>query len=150
LEARLVDSDQLAPAEVAAARRESRVIRSINSNLRDRSEPSDSTERIAFFCECQNPGCYMPLWMSVAAFDAMVAVEAGWLVLEGHDPSELWHRREPLPTRESARSRRPRLAVGLETPDPAGGSTGAERVRRLSVFLSARQGASSRPRSIKP
>jgi len=150
MEARLVNSDQPALAEAAVTRRESSVIRSVNSNLRERLQPPGSSERIAFFCECQSPGCYMPLWMSVKAFDAMVAVEAGWLLLEGHHPSELWHRREPLPTRETARSRRPRLPVDVEAPDLARGSSVRERVRYLSGFLSVRQGALSRVRSIRP
>jgi hypothetical protein len=94
------------------ARPESRLIRSVNSNLRQRADVFASSERIAFFCECQNTVCYSPLWMSVAAFDATVADETGWLLLEGHEASALWHRTEPLPTRMTARSPR-RLWMGL-------------------------------------
>lgn len=153
MEARLVDSDQ--PGR--AARRESRVIRSVNSSLRERSEAFDSSERIAFFCECQNVGCYLPMWMSVNAFDTMVAAEAGWLLLDGHQPSALWHHSEPLPTRESARSRRAQPSITVEDPQPTGSLPGQERPRTpgqrlsaFSAFLPVRQGALNRAGSIKP
>ena len=102
MEGLLIDHQPDAPAP-AGARRESRLIRSVNNNLRQRAEMSAASDRIAFFCECQNAVCYSPLWMSVAAFDATVAHQAGWLLLEGHEASALWHRTEPVPTRTSAR-----------------------------------------------
>jgi hypothetical protein len=76
----------------------------VNSNVRQRSEGLDGSEAIAFFCECQIPSCYSPVWLTVADFDELFADNAGWLLLEGHVASGLWHRREPLPTRRSARS----------------------------------------------
>jgi hypothetical protein len=130
MEARLVDSYQPDSPAAPIARRESRLIRSVNSNLRERSETFAPSERIAFFCECQNAICYSPLWMSVAAFDAMVAAEAGWLLLEGHEPSALWHRREPLPTPVTARWRR--------------------RLPAFSTFLPVRDAPLSRVDSMQP
>ena len=111
MEALRVDPQPDAPVS-GIARRESRLIRNVNSNLRQRADASAPSERIAFFCECQNTVCYSPLWMSVAAFDAMVADQTGWLLLEGHQASALWHRAEPLPTRMAVRSPR-RLWMGL-------------------------------------
>ena len=89
-----------------SSRRDSNLMRSVNTNLRQRSEAVDGFESIAFFCECQSPTCYAPVWLSLADFDAAVARDAGWLLLAGHFPSALWHRREPLPTRRSARPTR--------------------------------------------
>ena len=110
-EALLVGHQPDAPA-AAIAGRESRLIRSVNSNLRRRADVFASSERIAFFCECQNTVCYSPLWMSVAAFDATVADQTGWLLLDGHEASALWHPAEPLPTRTTASSPR-RSWLGL-------------------------------------
>ena len=119
-------------------RRDSNLMRSVNNNLRQRSETLPPDEPIAFFCECENHTCYAPIWKSAAAFDT-TTVEPGWLLHDGHEPSALWHRREPLPTRTSlrsgavvddhrldrqqtifsdddrARARRPRLAAMLPT-----------------------------------
>jgi hypothetical protein len=100
MEARLLD-----PEQPVVARRESRLMHSVNTNLRERTEASPGSDPIAFFCECGDATCYLPMWMAVEAFDAMVAAETGWLLLDGHEPSGLWHRREPLPTRVSPRSR---------------------------------------------
>lgn len=150
MEAHLVSSDR----PDIAARRESRVIRSVNGNLRERSEAFDPSERIAFFCECQNVACYRPMWMSVAAFDAMVAAEAGWLLLDGHEPSGLWHHSEPLPTRETAKSRRAQPTIKAEDPRQAVSVQGQERLSgtraTLQRLLPVPRGARFRTRSIKP
>jgi hypothetical protein len=84
-------------------RRDSNLMRSVNNNLRQRSEALPQEEPIAFFCECANHTCYSPIWKSAAAFDE-TTVEPGWLLHDGHEPSALWHRREPLPTRTSLRT----------------------------------------------
>jgi hypothetical protein len=78
----------------------------VNSNLRERSEAVDRAESIAFFCECQTPTCYSPVWLSADDFDLTTAADAGWLLIDGHEPSALWHRRAPLPTRHTARPAR--------------------------------------------
>lgn len=155
MEKRLVVWDQRDSSETADARRDSNVIRSVNSNLRKRSEAFTSSERIAFFCECEDAACYLPMWMSVAAFDELVSAEAGWLLFRGHQASALWHRREPLPTRQTARSRHARNANDGDARAPAGifqaqdPNRTSTPARRLSMFLSARQGALSRVKSIK-
>lgn len=84
-------------------RRDSNLMRSVNNNLRQRSETLPPNEPIAFFCECGSQTCYVPVWKSAADFDATTIEQPGWLLHEGHEPSELWHRREPLPTRTSRR-----------------------------------------------
>jgi hypothetical protein len=83
--------------------RDSNLMRSVNTNLRRRSDALAGDEPIAFFCECRSPGCYGPIWMSSEDFDGRLAEHPGWLLHEGHEPSALWHRREPLPTRTSLR-----------------------------------------------
>jgi hypothetical protein len=107
MEAQLVNSARSGSQVATATRRESSLMHTVNSNLRERSEAVDSSESIAFFCECQTSTCYSPVWLSLVDFDAAVARDAGWLLLAGHLPSALWHRREPLPTRRTARSTRP-------------------------------------------
>jgi hypothetical protein len=88
-------------------RRDSNLMRSVNTNLRSRSESVAADEPIAFFCECAASNCYSPIWMSSQEFDRKLVDEPGWLLHESHDPSALWHRREPLPTRTSSRHARP-------------------------------------------
>jgi hypothetical protein len=104
MEARLANSDQVsAPAPVAL--RASNLMRSVNSSMRQISGTLTECELLPFFCECRTPTCYSVVWMSVGAFDAKVATERGWMLLDGHEPSALWHRQDPLPTRQTARSR---------------------------------------------
>src|ERR1700690_2568865 len=101
MEARLFDSDSLGAQVTPSVRRESSLMHTVNSNLRERSEAIDGSESIAFFCECQSASCYSPVWLSLADF--AMAHDVGWLLLDGHVASALWHRREPLPTRKTAR-----------------------------------------------
>lgn len=90
-------------------RRDSNLMRSVNNIVRQRSETLPLEDPIAFFCECANHACYSPVWISAADFDATTIERPGWLLLEGHEPSELWRRREPLPTRTSRRVGTPQL-----------------------------------------
>ncbi len=83
--------------------RDSNLMRSINTNLRQRSDALTGDEPIALFCECRSPNCYAPIWMPVQAFDGFLTDKPGWLLHEGHEPSALWHRREPLPSRTALR-----------------------------------------------
>lgn len=85
--------------------RDSNLMRSVNANLRRRSESIAGNDPIAFFCECGNTNCYSPIWMPVTVFDGLLTDQPGWLLHEGHEPSALWHRRAPLPTRTSLRAR---------------------------------------------
>ena len=114
----------------SGSRRDSNLMRSVNTNLRQRSEMLAGNEPIAFFCECANPSCYSPLWMSVTVFDERLADQPGWVLHEGHEPSALWHRREPLPTRTSLRAR--------SAPDPdtaeQGKAHGRPRLRPLTAL----------------
>jgi hypothetical protein len=52
--------------------------------MRHGSEWLAPVDSIPFFCECGSPTCSSSIWMTVAAFDATVAAETGWLLLEGH------------------------------------------------------------------
>jgi hypothetical protein len=106
LETRLLDSDPPVSAAAPVALRESRLMRRVNSNVRQLSATFADSEPIGFFCECQNPACYSGIWMSEAAFDAMVADQTGWLLLEGHEPIDAWHRREAAPARETNEAER--------------------------------------------
>jgi hypothetical protein len=105
METRSVDSSKPDSGTAPVRRRESSSMRNVNNVIR-RDAGSFSDDLIPFFCECQSLGCYSGIWLSPAAFDLEVAAQTGWLLLEGHEPSALWHRREPLPTRETVRSRR--------------------------------------------
>jgi hypothetical protein len=88
-----------------SSRRDSNLMRSVNTNLRQRSETLSADEPIAFFCECASPNCYSPLWMSASVFDAKLTDQPGWMLHADHEPSALWHRRQPLPSRTSLRTR---------------------------------------------
>lgn len=87
MEAHLIDSAQPDSSLERVAVRTSGLMRSVNTNLRQRSESLALSEPVAFFCECQRETCYSPIWLSRAAFDA--AVIDGLLLLEGHGPLEL-------------------------------------------------------------
>jgi hypothetical protein len=100
VEADLVDLNRPISPAARLARRESSLMRGINGDLRRRSEALADSELIAFFCECRNASCFSPVWLSPRGFDVRVADGRGWLLLDGHDASALWHRREPLPSRE--------------------------------------------------
>ena len=126
MEARLVDSNQLGGATPLFAGRESSLIRSVNSNLRQRSEALADSEPIAFFCECADASCYSPMWMTAATFDRTTDTAVGWLLLDGHKPSALWHRREPLPVRRS-RSIAGRRRLTSSSPFVSRFSAGASR-----------------------
>ena len=60
MEARLVDSEGLGSQVAAAARRDSGLMHTVNSNLRQCSEVADTSESIAFFCECQTAKLLRP------------------------------------------------------------------------------------------
>ena len=104
MEARPVQPDEPDSPPAPASLRDSNLMRSVNNNLRQRSEALPAAEPIAFFCECGSPTCYAPIWMTVASFDARVEDRPGWLLHTGHEPSALWHPREPVPTRTSRRA----------------------------------------------
>jgi len=101
-----------------SARRESSLMRRANISMRDRSESLVASDSIPFFCECKNPTCYGGIWMSVAVFDARVAAETGWLLLDGHHASGLWYRSTAIPTRETVRARQVRPLAELAAPQP--------------------------------
>ena len=144
MEARVVQPDEPDSPAAPASLRDSNLMRSVNNNLRQRSESLPAAEPIAFFCECGSPTCYAPIWMTAASFDAGAADRPGWLLHTGHEASALWHRREPLPTRTSLR---PVSAAAEPDPAPRGGApalldSGRPRhVRRAGLgFLPTRNG----------
>ena len=118
--------------------RESQSMRAVNTTMRERSTSLSPSDSVPFFCECKDPACFGGIWMSVGVFDARVGAESGWLLLEGHEPSGLWYRTSPVPTRQTVRSRtappagksafglaRPRGAAGLQlapVSDPVSGA----------------------------
>jgi len=120
--------------------RESRSMRNVNANMRARSGSLVPGDAIPFFCECGDPSCFGCIWMPVAVFDARVADESGWLVLEGHRASGLWYRSSPIPTRETVRARRARPAAVRATEDlavPVGPARRHSRHRQAVVAAEA-------------
>lgn len=99
IQSRPIDSDPPA-ARAAQELRDSSLMRHVNRNLRRLSETFAHSDPIMFFCECQIPTCYATLRMSAAAFDAAVADRTGWLLHEGHTPSEFWPPSGPAPSPE--------------------------------------------------
>lgn len=131
MQARLGNSNQVG-ASAPVALRASSLMRSVNSNMRQISGALTESELLPFFCECRTPTCYSVVWMSVAAFDAKVATAGGWMLLNDHEPSALWHRRDPLPTRQTVRSRSapPPMASKLRPPRSPSGSASSARLAR--------------------
>jgi hypothetical protein len=114
-------------------KRDSYLMRTVNTNLRHRSQALQADESIAFFCECASHHCYSPVWKSSDDFDAMTAEAPGWLLHEGHEPSELWHQREPLPTRTSLRAGVAAGAQQIERQRRLGSRTAAPLSRAVSI-----------------
>lgn len=58
--------------------------REINDLMRQRYWADQGPAPIAFFCECDNPGCYRPVWLTAIAYDA-ARLDPTWLAFaEGH------------------------------------------------------------------
>jgi hypothetical protein len=117
VEARPADSNQLESTAAPIAVRASSLMRSVNSKMRQ-LETFPQSEPIYLFCECKNPTCYAVIPMSVAAFDATVADQTGWLLAEGHEPSEPWHSSEPLPAHEATSAPDSRRTAGTVSANP--------------------------------
>ena len=47
-------------------------MRTVNSDVR-KVLRAGATDRIPFFCECPDFGCYHPLWLTLADFDLLAA-----------------------------------------------------------------------------
>lgn len=89
---------------LAAPTRDSSLMRSVNVSMRQLADTlPDERELIPFFCECQTPSCYSAAWMAANTFDAAVAAETGWLLLDGHKPSVPWRQEDPPSSRGTER-----------------------------------------------
>jgi hypothetical protein len=56
--------------------------RRVNDEIR-RMSPAYTGEPVPFFCEC-TPGCFHPVWLSVADYDELVADSDAPLLSAGH------------------------------------------------------------------
>lgn len=124
-----VRTDRMTPHVLAKASRESSPVRTVNATIRELSRAS---EPIAFFCECRDPTCFGAVWMTSAAFDVAIAGHTGWMLLEGHAPSALWHTREPPPAPGARRALRAVPDTEAEAPAPTKKSRGASLHHRLA------------------
>jgi hypothetical protein len=88
------------------ATRESRVVRTMNVTMRELSGSLARSEAIGFFCECANAACFSVVWMTPCVFDRTIAGHTGWMLLDGHEPSALWHTRAPAPLPVTSRAPR--------------------------------------------
>jgi hypothetical protein len=100
----LLQPDAARPHPVSDAGRESTSMRGVNTTVRALSGSFTRSEPIAFFCECHDPTCFGAVWMTPATFDATISGHTSWMLLEGHEPSALWHTRELRPTPATRRA----------------------------------------------
>lgn len=70
----------------AADLRDSRTLRRVNEMIRESLAAGGYPDRIAFFCECADPSCYQPVWLTVAGYERARA-DARVIVAPGHAPS---------------------------------------------------------------
>jgi hypothetical protein len=49
--------------------RDRRTLRRVNELIRESLAVGGYPDRIAFFCECADPGCYQPVWLTVAGYE---------------------------------------------------------------------------------
>jgi len=70
---------------LATGERDPKRMRSINDDVRRvvRADPSD---RIPFFCECAEDGCYQPLWLTLGEYDRLAA-GGSYAQSSSHDPA---------------------------------------------------------------
>jgi hypothetical protein len=73
------------------APRDSGLIRAVNLCVRHFSELFDCPDPITLFCECRKASCHSRVRVTLSAFDAIVADGTGWLLVDGHTPSEGRH-----------------------------------------------------------
>lgn len=78
-------STTLAP-RLATGARDPQRMRAVNNDVRRVVRTGSGGERIPFFCECPEQGCYLPLWLTLGEFDALVA-GPGFGRSAGHDPA---------------------------------------------------------------
>ena len=84
---RLVNPDQHGVFLTRRGLRESQSIRRANIEMRRRSVGLDRSEPFPFLCECRAAGCDTLVFISTAAFDALLTAERGWVLAAGHEPS---------------------------------------------------------------
>jgi len=102
-----------APAQAAEpGTRPSSLMRAVNTSMR--AADANAHDPIAFFCECRNATCFVVCWMTRAAYDAHTEADAGWILSEGHNASEPWAARRPVPrSPETASPIRPKSRNGM-------------------------------------
>lgn len=70
-------------AAVHSGTRSQPLMRSVNNDVR-RVIRADPADRIPFFCECRDEGCYHPLWLTLDEYDDLAAGDA-FGIAPGHD-----------------------------------------------------------------
>ncbi len=83
----------------AAMMRDSRLMRTVNREIRRRSETPSLTQPVAFFCACRDPACHSTFWLSAAACDLTLTDRPNFVAAGGHKPAAGWHPRGDSPTR---------------------------------------------------
>jgi hypothetical protein len=73
----------LTTAVVPSGSRSQPLMRSVNNDVR-RVIRADAADRIPFFCECPDEGCYHPLWLTLGEYDSLAAGDA-FGIAPGHD-----------------------------------------------------------------
>jgi hypothetical protein len=115
----LVVDPQTASRDTFDSTRESSSMRTVNASMRALSGSFPRSEPIPFFCECHDPDCFSTVWMTADIFDATIAGHTGWMLVEHHDPSALWHTKELPPAPETRRTVRTNSEIEERAPRPA-------------------------------
>jgi hypothetical protein len=65
------------------------VIRGVNELICESLANGGRAEPVAFFCECSDPGCYQPVWLTPAQF-MLARNDPEWAALtDGHSAARL-------------------------------------------------------------
>lgn len=56
-----------------------------NDMMRDALETWDASRAISFFCECPNPHCHQPVWLTITDYDKARTDPAWTVVASAHD-----------------------------------------------------------------
>lgn len=67
--------------------RDARTLRRVNELIRESLAAGGYPDRIAFFCECADPSCHLPVWLTVAGYE-QARVDARVLLAPGHARSD--------------------------------------------------------------
>ena len=73
------------PQIACIVERSPELLRQVNELMREGRRDQTEQERIPFFCECERPDCYEPVWLTSDMYDERRSERPQPLILPGHE-----------------------------------------------------------------